>query len=62
MDDAAMDDMFDELITPNMIPQIDIQLAPMIISGYGHLMHLISGSVYNCIYIFSDQDFANFFC
>jgi hypothetical protein len=35
MDDEGMEDMFNDLITPNVIPQIDLQLAPMIISGHG---------------------------
>ena len=33
MDDNDMEDMFNELITPNDIPQIDLQLAPMFING-----------------------------
>lgn len=35
MGDDDMEDMFNELITPNVIPQIDLQLAPMIINGHG---------------------------
>ena len=33
MDDNDMEDMFNELITANDIPQIDLQLAPMFING-----------------------------
>ncbi len=29
-----MDDMFDDLITSSSLPQIDLQLAPMLIKGY----------------------------